>query len=524
MMSPTRIPDDGALRPVRLADVVASVSLASDLATGQLLEHGLRRALLAVWLGEELRLPAEELHEVYYVALLGTVGCTMEAAAFAPYVDDEIAVGTRLGTVDPTSDLKLAAFFLSQAGAGDGPITRARKVMTVAMRQDESARVCRDVSVQIAEMLDLGPAVRAALSQCHEQWSGHGPRGLRGDQIQMPTRLYQVARDAEIFSRTRGLDAALEVARHRSGTQYDPEIVECFVPRAPQLLQRLESEPTWDAVLAAEPTPVRRLMPDAFRAMGVAIANFVDARSPYTVGHSISVATLAEGAAERLGLTAEESTTIGRAGLLHDLGRASVPVTTWDKRGPLSREELDRVLKHPAVTELLLARSDVLGPLGMLAGLHHERLDGTGYRGLTAPFLPVAARVLAAADAFQSKLERRPYRAALAPDEAAAWLRAEGDRGRLDRDAVDAVLTAAGQVSPREEKAWPVGLTDREVEVLQLAVQGFSNRDIAKTLVVSPKTVGRHIERIYEKAGVSTRVGATLFALRHGLLPAPLEA
>ncbi|MCK9495641.1 MAG: LuxR C-terminal-related transcriptional regulator [Dehalococcoidia bacterium] len=505
---------------MRLADVVASVSLATDLATGQVLEHGLRRALLAVWLGEEIGLSREALSEVYYVALLGTIGCAMEAAAFSQYVEDEIAVGERLSKVDPTSQMKIAAFFLGQAAAAGGPLERAKKVAAVATSGDQSARVCRDVSVQIADMLDLGPAIRAALGQCHEQWNGKGPRGLSGDALSMPIRLYQVARDAEVFSRTGGLDAALAVARDRSGKQYDPRIVEAFIPRAPLLLHRLESESTWDAVLAAEPVPIRRLTSDEFNHMAVAIANFIDARSPYTLGHSRAVASLAQGAARHLGLTEAEATIVGRAGLLHDLGRAGVPVTTWDKKTPLSPTELERVKKHPSMTELILARSDALGHLGTLAGMHHERLDGSGYRGLTGSFLPVAARILATADAYQSKLERRPYRDALPEDAAAEWLRAEADAGRLDADSVRAILAAAGREEPRVQEPWPVGLTDREVEVLQLAVQGLSNRDIASTLVVSPKTVGRHIERIYEKTGVSTRVGATLFALQHGLLDA----
>lgn len=510
--------DDANSRPLRLADVVASVSLATDLATGQVLEHGLRRALLAVWLGEELGISSSELGEVYYVALLGTVGCAMEASAFAPYVEDEIEVGTRLAQVDPTSKLKTAAFFLGQAGNNGSPLQRIRNVVSVAMSGDRSARVCRDVSMQIAEMLDLGPEVRAALSQCHEQWNGNGPRGLEGDAIRLPTRLYQVARDAEIFSRLHGLDAALAVARQRSGTQYDPRIASRFIERAHVLIPRLETEPTWEAVLAAEPAPIRRIGAGEFHAMAVAIANFVDARSPYTVGHSRAVAALAEAAARQLGLSAEEVLTVERAGLLHDLGRMSVPVTVWDKTGELSRDERERVQRHPAMTELLLARSDVLGPLGAIAGMHHERLDGSGYRGLTASLLPTAARLLAAADAYQSKLERRPYRDALAPEQAASWIRGEAQRGRFDVDAVDAVLTAAGQPAPEPTEDRPAGLTERELDVLRLAVQGLSNREIAEALVVSPKTVGRHLERIYEKAGVSTRVGATLFALQHGLV------
>jgi DNA-binding CsgD family transcriptional regulator len=173
--------------------------------------------------------------------------------------------------------------------------------------------------------------------------------------------------------------------------------------------------------------------------------------------------------------------------------------------------------RHPSLTELVLARSTSLGHLGTLAGLHHEKLDGSGYRGITASSLPVAARILAAADTYQGKLEPRPHREALSPEQAAGEVRREAERGLLDADVVDAVLSVAGHQRAAPERALPAGLSEREAEVLRLAVRGMSNKQIADSLVLSPKTVGHHIESIYAKIGVSTRVGATLFAVQHGL-------
>jgi DNA-binding CsgD family transcriptional regulator len=82
---------------------------------------------------------------------------------------------------------------------------------------------------------------------------------------------------------------------------------------------------------------------------------------------------------------------------------------------------------------------------------------------------------------------------------------------------VDAVLEAAGTAPLRVRQGQPAGLTDREVEVLRLVAQGRTNREIADALVVTEKTAGHHVEHIYAKAGVSTRVGAALFAMRHDL-------
>jgi HD-GYP domain-containing protein (c-di-GMP phosphodiesterase class II) len=191
----------------------------------------------------------------------------------------------------------------------------------------------------------------------------------------------------------------------------------------------------------------------------------------------------------------------------------------WDKAGPLGAGEWERVRFHPYLTERMLRSAVSLAPLGAIAVQHRERLDGSGYpRGLAGAAISRPARILGAADAYQAMREPRPYRAALDPDKAAVELRAEVRAGRLDTDAVEAVLGAAGhRVSRRREG--PAGLTPREIEVLRLLARGLSNKQIAATLVIAPKTVGNHVEHIYAKTGASNRAGAGLFAMQHGLLP-----
>ena len=174
---------------------------------------------------------------------------------------------------------------------------------------------------------------------------------------------------------------------------------------------------------------------------------------------------------------------------------------------------------HPYLTERMLEQSTPLRFLGAVAGQVRERLDGSGYpRGLSAAALAPSARLLAAADVYQAIREPRPHRDALGPIDAAAELGKEVKEGRLDGDAVRAVLAAAGhRVSRRREG--PSGLTAREIDVLRLAARGLTNKDIAAILVLSPKTVANHIEHIYAKIGASTRAMAALFAMKHGLLP-----
>ena len=203
---------------------------------------------------------------------------------------------------------------------------------------------------------------------------------------------------------------------------------------------------------------------------------------------------------------------------MHDYGRLGVSNSIWDKPGPLGAGEWERVRMHPYLTERMLQGS--LAPLGQIAVQQRERLDGSGYpRGLSGGAISRHARILGAADAYQAMREPRPHRPARDPDDAAAQLRAEVKAGRLDAEAVDAVLAAAGHRVPRRREG-PAGLTPREVEVLRLLAQGLSNKEIALRLVISPKTAGNHVEHIYSKIDASTRAGAGLFAMQHGLLPA----
>jgi putative nucleotidyltransferase with HDIG domain len=514
---------------VRLAEVIAPLSLATDLAGGVPLEHGLRRTLLAVWLGQELQLPDEQLSDVYYVALLGTVGCSVEGTLLATVSRDELAVLADSATVDPTSTRDILAWVVRNFGADEPAWTRLR-ILASALRsgQTQFQLVCRDVAGQVGDMLDIGQTTREALAQCHERWDGRGgPRRLKGEDISLPARIFNVAHHVDLFHRAAGVDAAVAMLRRGSGLVFDPQLAERFPPLASMLLSRLEAASVWDLVLEAEPDPWRCLEPSELEAVAEAMANVADIRSPYTLGHSPGVAELAEAAARELRLTADEAATIRRAALLHDLGRCGVPTAVWDKAEPLTPRERSRIEGHPALTELVLARSSALGQIGMLAGLHHERIDGSGYRRVPASLLPVAAQVLAAADAYRTRIEPRPHRPALSPDAAAASLRAEAEKGHWAPEVVEALLRAAGHRSEpkRAGNHRPAGLTDREIEVLRLVAQGRSIREMAELLVLSPKTVDHHVQHIYDKIGVSTRVGATLFAMRHDLLePVPDEA
>jgi HD-GYP domain-containing protein (c-di-GMP phosphodiesterase class II) len=232
------------------------------------------------------------------------------------------------------------------------------------------------------------------------------------------------------------------------------------------------------------------------------------------------VARLAKAAAESLRLDTATVSRVHAAALLHDLGRVGISNAIWEKPGPLTAAEWEQVRMHPYHSERILATSRALEPIAPLAGMHHERLDGSGYhRGCRAHDIAAAARVLAGADAFQAMTQARPHREPLTPEQAGEELVRDSRAGRLDTDVVAAVLAAAGQRRPgRRRDLRPAGLSEREIEVLRLVAEGCSNPQIAKRLYISRRTAEHHVQHVYTKIGVSSRAAAALFALEHDLL------
>ena len=508
---------------VRLAELVAALSLGIDLGFGQPMEHVLRQCLIALRLSERLGLDEEARASVYYTALLVNVGCHTDAHEQAKWFGDDIAM--KAGKYDHEfKSLGAAAAGLRQLGAGKPPLHRFRIGLefVVSGHRDFDGMIAEHASRAraLAEQLGLPDAVLDALSASYETWDGRGwPGELSGDRIPIAARVAQLAEFTEVANRVGGIEAATAMARKRAGRQFDPALAALLCANADEILGGLASVVTWDAVIDAEPALAVTLSGERFDEALAAVASFVDLKSPYTLGHSRAVADLATEAGAQLGLPDPELRTLRRAGFVHDFGRLGVSNAIWDKQGPLGPGEWERVRTHPYLTERMLHGSDALAPLGALAVQHCERLDGSGYpRGLSGNSISHGARILGAADAYQAMREPRPYRPQRSADEAAAELRAEVRAGRLDADAADAVLAAAGHRVPRRREG-PAGLTPREVEVLRLLAQGLSNKEIAARLTISPKTAGNHVEHIYAKIDASSRATASLFAMQHGLLP-----
>ncbi len=512
--------------PTRLAALLGALSLATDLGAGNPAESALRTALLAVHIGGALGLEGEALSDVYYAALLRYLGCSGFAHEEAALNGgDDLAYLAIFQGTDPARVAEAIALALRGLAKGRPLGVRARAVKRFLSDPKGYAKLAQahcDQAVVLAGHLDVGPAVVAALGEMYERFDGRGaPRGLVGKQTSLPARILVLAQAVEVHGRVGGPGAALAVARERRGTQFDPQIADVFAARAKELWEVANSPSVWGAFLEAEPAPRRTLNPARLDEVALAFARYVDLKSPFTLGHSTGVALLAADAALRAGLSQAESKRLERAALLHDLGRVSVPNGIWDKPGPLDDAEREQVRLHAYHVDRILRQAPVLAPVAALAASHHERLDGSGYhRGVGGGALDLAARLLAACDVYHAMTEARPWRAALTAEAAAGELTEMASRGVLDRDAVSAVLGAAGHAAARIRKAWPAGLTDREVEILILVARGLSNKEIGRALYISGVTAKNHVAHIYEKTGVATRSAAALFAVTHQLLDA----
>jgi HD-GYP domain-containing protein (c-di-GMP phosphodiesterase class II)/DNA-binding CsgD family transcriptional regulator len=508
--------------PVRLAELVATLSLVADLGMGRPMERVLRQTVITLRLAEAAGVEDSVRAAAYYTSLLTWVGCAADTSDLAELFGDE----TELYADSHDGDLagaSMAVFVARHLGSGSSRLRRVGMVGRFLVTAGRSVQQvmqahCQSAS-ELAGRLELGEEVSRPLLQAFERWDGRGVPGLvGGDDLAPAVRLVHLADNIEAFHYAAGVEGALDVARRRRGTQFDPTLVDRFAERHVEVLDGLEHIRAWDEVIALDPGLGAPMDDNGLDRALEAFADFADLKSPFRIGHSRGVAGLAAAGAERLGLATDDVVLVRRAGLLHDLGMIGVPGAVWAATQPWTLAQQERARTHPYLTERMLARVPALAGVARCAAQHHERLDGSGYpHGLGRDALPMTSRVLAAADVHHGLREPRPHRAARSPDAAAAVLREEVRAGRLDGRAVDAVLASAGQPLRRPTGA-STGLTARETQVLVQLARGRSNPEIAAALTVSRKTVSTHLEHIYAKLGVSTRTQAAMFAMRQGLV------
>ena len=513
---------------LRFAELMACLAAACELAMGQNADHAIQACAASMRLAEAAGLRGSELRHVYYQSLLRFVGCNADNERIASIAGDVIALRRAMEPLDLGDGPAVAGALvrrIRETHAGDSALQSARAVLLGLLQAGQFAGEIFPGHCEVAQRLGrrLGFDERfiAGLGQLYARWDGKGVPAVAGEHLLPAVRVVVLVQEVLVHYRIGGWERAARMASSRRGAQFDPTLVDLLLSQGPSLLDELPTR--WDAVLALEPGSQDMLEGDALDSALQVLADYAGLQSPWLLQHAERVSTLAAAAAERLGLPADHQQLLRRAGLVHDIGRVCLSAEVWGRNGALSQSEWDRVRLHSAHTAQILARAPALAGFARLAAGAHERLDGSGHaRGLDASALSPAARVLAAADVVAALGEARAYRPAFALDEINRIVAGEVQVGRLDGDAAQATLACIGGalVRPRAAASLPAGLSEREAQVLGELARGRTNKDIARRLGISPKTVGHQVQAVYRKAGVNTRAGATLFAMEHGLVAA----
>jgi putative nucleotidyltransferase with HDIG domain len=505
-----------------LAEWLSPLSLATDAGAALPKETAFRTALLALHAADVWDVKVDR-GDVFFGALLRHLGCTSTATTETNIMGDELELRSSFAIADAASPVSMFAAARRGFGAGKPLPERVRRVARfMAFAPREVPRIFSErceVAVHLAARLGLSAGVQRILDEAYERFDGKGaPSGKKHDEICPAARLLAAAEMIAMCSQLPGgVTIAKDLLEHRNGTQFDPAIVSLFTAHWSDLRAQIDGD-VRARLLEREPeiaTSIDLGDADGFAMM---FADFVDLKSPFTVGHSRMVSALAEDAARELGLPEVDRKRLATAGLLHDLGRVSVSNAIWDKATPLTDGERETLRGHATFTERILSASKPWKDLALLAASDHERADGSGYPRMSpAPNVGVPARILAAADVLAALVAPRPHRPAHALDDAARVLREEAARGRLDRACADAVLASQG-LRAKEKPRLPAGITERELEVLRLLARGLVDKEIAAELGISHRTVHHHNQSLFQKIGVATRGAAALFAVEHGLL------
>lgn len=513
----------------RMADVVGTLSVVADLGFGLPPRNALRSSLIAVALGRRLGLHEDELRGPYYACLLAHIGCISMSHETAALFGDELEITRAVAMTNLGDPQDIVDTLIPEITKGLSNEERERTTEAVMTHAPTFGREYDTASTEVARRaahrMGLPENVQTCLFQQAEEWRGDGaPSGLKGDEIDIGARITRLAGDAAFFNHLGGPELAKQAVRARAGTLHDPDLVDAFCANAAEILTGASEEEPEPLLLEAEPRPAILLDGSKLVDVAAAFGDAADLKTPFTHGHSSATADVATAAAERLGLDAEATEEVRVAAFLHDVGRVAISNAIWEKTGRLSSGDWEEVRMHTYHGERVVARSPLLKRLERAIGMHHERNDGSGYhRGSRASEIPVSARIIAVADAWVSMQQPRPHREALEPDRAAAELQAGAEAGLFDPRAVASVIDGARGVASSRPPL-PAGLSERELDVLRLVAEGASNPAIAERLFISRRTAEHHVQHIYRKIGVSTRPGAAMFALEHGLLETPVKA
>lgn len=440
------------VQTVSLAEVLGALSYALDLTEGQPPAHTLRSCAIGMRLAKELHLDAETCSALYYALLLKDAGCSSNSAPTAElFGSDEHVVKRELKVTDWSQKHHAAQYVFRTAGEGCSLAGRLRYVLKVAKGPADSVNLFRircERGAGIARQLGFPELTASAIYALDEHWDGRGePHGTRGEEIPLLARIANLAQTLDVFLQQGDVSRALAVIRARSGTWFDPKLVELTRGWADDTdwWRTLAGPEVMPLVKGAEPDDrVRRIDGEGLTGVCQAFAEIIDAKSPFTFRHSSGVAVYALQLGEQLGMGAAELRQLYRAALLHDIGKLGVSNRILDKPGTLTAEERTAIQLHAGYTFDILTRVAAFADFAAVAAQHHERLDGTGYPwGLSGEALTLEARIMAVADVYEALTADRPYRAGLPPAKALQILEREAG-AKVDADCVAALTKSVG--------------------------------------------------------------------------------
>ncbi len=433
-----------------LAELLSSLSYALDITEGQPAGHCVRVCWIGMHVGRRLGMREADLWELYYTLLLKDLGCSSNAARITElYLADDLAFKRAFKTVDRGLGPALR-FVVEQTGAAAALPDRLRAVAGVLKGGGEIVQELIETrcvrGAEIARTLRFGDGVARGVHDLDEHWDGKGrPQTLKGEAISPYARIALLAQVVDVFHTSAGRAAAVAEIDRRRGSWFDPRVVEAFleVSREPGFWSGLSDPKLQERIFAMEPAARRlELDDDYLDDIAAAFGQVIDAKSPYTGGHSTRVAEYAEAIGKILGLPAERLRWLRRGAFLHDLGKLGVSNAILDKPGRLDPEEWTKVQDHAAHTHAILSRIRVFHELARFSAAHHERLDGKGYPlGLTGDEIPLETRIITVADFYDALTADRPYRKAMPRTEALAVMR-ESLGSAIDREVFRALEIA----------------------------------------------------------------------------------
>jgi HD-GYP domain-containing protein (c-di-GMP phosphodiesterase class II) len=441
-------------RSIRLAEVLGALSHALDLTEGQPEGHCVRCCWIGVNIGRELGLPDDQLGDLYYSLLLKDLGCSSNAARICDlYLADDLTFKNDFKRVDG-SLAQVLRFVLTHTGVNAGFSDRVRAIVNILRNGTRISTQMIETRCQrgaeIARQMRFSEAVAGGILDLDEHWDGGGkPLGRKGAEISLLARIALLAQVVDVFHLAGGRSAAIAEIRSRSGGWFDPAIVDVFLALSARTAfwEGLERDDVERSVLAMEPgLEAPTVDEDYLDDIAAAFAQVIDAKSPFTFGHSERVALFTELIALEMGYDAQRCRWLKRAALLHDIGKLGVSNAILDHPGKPDEAAWQAIKRHPEYSQNILARIEAFADLAKVAGAHHERLDGKGYpRGLAGDEIDLDTRIVSTADVFDALTADRPYRAAMPTRETLAILN-EGAGKSHD----PACIAALGRVLAKE--------------------------------------------------------------------------